>query len=196
MVDNIELIKPLLEFTSKDEFYMIEIIRRKKENPELGSNSRVVQTYYITSVKYLEQHYSEMKAIAEALNARVNIYLDKKSFTKAYSLHLVKMGDLLLSKDMNVVNRMYKKAAVKARIDNNTKSWIVDVDDCPDINGLTPIVDALHDIRPVGNKVITVLPSKSGFHIITKRFDVVSFGKLELNLDIHKNNPTNLYIPN
>lgn len=196
MVDNIELIKPLLDFTSKDEFYMIEIIRRKKENPELGSNSRVIQTYYITSIKYLDQHYPEMKAIADALNARVNIYLDKKSFEKAYSLHLQKMGDLLLSKDLAVVNRMYKKAAVKARIDNNTKSWIIDVDDCPSISGLTPILDALESIRPQGNKVVATLPSKSGFHLITKRFDVMSFDKLELNLDIHKNNPTNLYIPN
>jgi hypothetical protein len=36
-VDNIEIVKSLLSFDDKDTFYVVEIIRRKKENADLGS---------------------------------------------------------------------------------------------------------------------------------------------------------------
>jgi hypothetical protein len=39
MVDNFEIIKSLLQFDSEDDFYHLQILKRKKENPELGSNS-------------------------------------------------------------------------------------------------------------------------------------------------------------
>ena len=48
MIDNFELIKSLLKFESPDDFYHLQILKRKKENPELGSNSRVVKTYYVS----------------------------------------------------------------------------------------------------------------------------------------------------
>ena len=34
MIDNIELIKPLLNFTEKGDFYMLYVIKRKKDQPE------------------------------------------------------------------------------------------------------------------------------------------------------------------
>jgi hypothetical protein len=195
-VDNIEIVKSLLSFDDKDTFYVVEIIRRKKENADLGSNSRVIKTYYVNSLSYLDEFYSEMRVICNALNARACIYLCKKSYEKAYSLHLKKMGELLISRDLRVVNKMYSKAAVFAKKDsNNTTSWIVDVDDVSDESQLDLIKDALFKIRPEGDKVIATIPSRTGFHLITKRFDVIAFKKLGLGLDIHKNNPTNLYIP-
>lgn len=53
MINNLELILPLLEFLSEDDFYHLQIIKRKKEHPELGSNSYVVKTYYITPVCFI-----------------------------------------------------------------------------------------------------------------------------------------------
>ena len=53
MINNIEIIKTLLEFNSQDEFYHLQVLKRKKENPELGSNSYVVKTYYVGSIEYL-----------------------------------------------------------------------------------------------------------------------------------------------
>ncbi len=42
MINNIEIIKSLLKFESPDEFYFLQIIKRKKDNPEIGSNSLVI----------------------------------------------------------------------------------------------------------------------------------------------------------
>lgn len=52
MIDNIELILPFLKFESKDDFYYLQILQRKKENPQLGSNSRVIKNYYISSQEF------------------------------------------------------------------------------------------------------------------------------------------------
>ena len=56
MIHNIEIIKPLLRFSSEDDFYHLQILKRKKEHPELGSNSYVVKTYYVSSLDYLEKN--------------------------------------------------------------------------------------------------------------------------------------------
>jgi hypothetical protein len=58
-------------------------------------------------------------------------------------------------------------------------------------------VEVTYDYDP---KVIKVIPTKSGYHLITKRFDVMTFNKI-MSLqgdvpDIQKKNPTLLYLPN
>jgi hypothetical protein len=48
----------------------------------------------------------------------------------------------------------------------------------------------------VGPKIETIIPTKSGHHLITKRFDVVAFKEEYPDIDIQKKNPTLLYYPN
>jgi hypothetical protein len=40
----------------EDYFYFIQIIQRKKEIPELGSNNRVIRSYMISSLEKLEKN--------------------------------------------------------------------------------------------------------------------------------------------
>ena len=51
-----------------------------------------------------------------------------------------------------------------------------------------------------GGKVEAIIPTKNGYHFITKKFDVMEFQKI-MRLqgdvpDIQKKNPTLLYYPN
>lgn len=48
---------------------------------------------------------------------------------------------------------------------------------------------------PEGEKVLMELPTKNGIHLITKPFDKREFNKKYPLVDIHKDNPINLYIP-
>jgi hypothetical protein len=47
----------------------------------------------------------------------------------------------------------------------------------------------------VGPKIEAVIPTKSGHHLITKKFDVMKFKEKYPDLDIQKKNPTLLYCP-
>jgi len=57
------------------------------------------------------------------------------------------------------------------------------------------MLPTIERIKPIGNKLIDIIPSKNGYHVITSPFDVSEFSKSFPNIDIHKDNPTNLYIP-
>ena len=48
----------------------------------------------------------------------------------------------------------------------------------------------------VGPKIEKTIPTKNGYHLITKRFDVQAFSEKYPDIDIQKKNPTLLYYPN
>lgn len=200
MVDNLEKIKDLLTFDSEDSFYFLQILQRKKENPHLGRNSRVVKTYYITSLNYLEDHYEEIKSICNLFNARASINLNCKSFHKAWLEHNHIIANMLDSGDLRHVYKAYESACGKSLSVVSQKIWLVDVDECH-LEFLPEILQDIFVCDPVGDKVLSKLPSKTGFHLVTKPFNLQQFNIRIENipgmtcLDIHKNNPTNLYIP-
>ena len=76
-------------------------------------------------------------------------------------------------------------------------SWILDIDEHIDEARKTIIKKALKDIPPEGDKFITEIPSKNGIHMIVKPFNLQKAQHIlgAFEIDVHKNNPTNLYIP-
>lgn len=194
MIDNIELIKPLLLFQSKDDFYYLQILQRKKENNETGSNSRIIKNYYIGSIEYLENKYEEIKSLCNLFNARAYIRLNKRSYEKVAFKALVKITDSIYNKDYISCTRSYDKAIGANHNQSNNKMWIIDID-TNDQELLKQIVLKLYTLQPVGNKFKSVIPSKNGFHIITNPFNLQEFSKFQYSVEIHKDNPTNLYIP-
>ena len=54
MIDIFNEIKDLLVFENDDDFFYLQILQRKKENPQLGSNSRVIKNYYINNLDLTE----------------------------------------------------------------------------------------------------------------------------------------------
>ncbi len=57
MIDNIELIKPLLNFSEPGDFYMLLVLKRKKDQPEGERDNhqsvRTIKTYCIESIEHL-----------------------------------------------------------------------------------------------------------------------------------------------
>jgi hypothetical protein len=74
------------------------------------------------------------------------------------------------------------------------KRWIVDID-TKDEEALLKIMKLVNTCRPEGNKIYATIPTKSGYHLITGRFDVMEFKKHYPDIDIQKKNPTLLYLP-
>lgn len=84
MINNILAIKSLLHFQSEDDFYHLQILKRKKEHPELGSNSYVVKTYYIRSVEYLEKEISGDSVVVRVSRCS-SVHQSQRSFFRAHS---------------------------------------------------------------------------------------------------------------
>ena len=198
MIDNLELIKPLLEFKSPNDFYYLQILQRKKENSELGSNSRVIKNYYIKSIEHLELIYQEIKDLCILFNARASIRLNRRSFEKVAFKTLQNIANSMSNKEYSFINKSYDRACGLGHNDKN-KSWIIDIDK-NELPFVDLIIESFQIVEPFGDKLITKIPSKTGIHLITKPFNVLEFTNnlkkhVDIHLDIQKDNPTNLFIP-
>jgi len=199
-VDNFELIKSLLEFPHKDIFYFVQILQRKKDHKgeRLGgsnNNSRLIKAYYITSVEKLEIHRKEMITLAHVFNARVSINLNPRNFQKAAFHLLQKIANQMSNGDYHNIRKSYESICGEYHSEID-KRWLIDLDMEQLIlkeEILSYIVDSHREINKKDYGVIAGIPSKTGLHIITNPFNLEHWKWKDV--EIHKNNPTNLYIP-
>ena len=203
MVNNSEQIVKLLNFRTKDDFYFIQILKRKKEHPELGSNSHVVKTYYIKSIDDFDFHFPEMKCLADFHNARVCINLNRRSFEKMAFHTMRKVADQIMNKDFKSVRAAYNSVCGEYSQETD-KIWIIDLDG-EDTKKLTEISNFIRYLKPfdfinfntgeIKEKIVATLSTKNGLHLLTHPLDVQEFKKKYSDIEIHKNNPTIIYIP-
>ena len=196
MIDNFDLIKPMLNFESEDEFYFVQILQRKKDNPNgvNGSNnsSRLIKAYYINSVEHLDMFKEEMIFFATHFNARVGINLNKRSYEKTAFNTLKKIAEVMHNKNFKMVKRAWNTSC--GVHNGGDKIWLLDID-VKDVDYINNVQSFVQTQQPSGNKILGVIPSRAGCHIITKGFDLRCFKDEYPEIEIHKNNPTNLYIP-
>jgi len=200
MVNNLEQIKKLLTFDSEDDFYHLQILKRKKEHPDLGSNSYLVKTYYIKSLYSLNFYMPEIICLCDFHNARGCINLNKRSFEKASFNTIKKITDQIMNKDYRSTRNAYN--SVCGSVGNpkkGDKKWIIDVD-IKGAKGLREIED-LFTIIPE-EVYVDVLKTKNGWHLITNPFNLQQFNQDYEKYfgcvnphDFQKDNPTILYIP-
>lgn len=187
-------IRHLLTFDSEDDFYYLQILQRKKENPQLGSNSRVIRNYYIKSTEHLDKRYQEIMALCQIFNARAMLRLNKRSFSKVAFKAMINVANSMGNGEYGFVNKSYDRACGQGHNDKN-KKWILDIDGemvDADYNEMNLFIDSC---EPEGDKFIIRIPTKNGFHVITKPFNLSQFARVYPNISIHKDNPINLYIP-
>lgn len=79
-VDNFDLVSKIIQFNSSDDFYYVEIIKRKKDNPTDAFRYRQFIKYYvITSVQQLQSLKQEIMQLCQNNNARAYILLNPRS---------------------------------------------------------------------------------------------------------------------
>lgn len=198
MIDNFDKIRELLYFNSDDDFYFIQVLQRKKDYGHRkvnGSNnsSRLIKGYYVSSLKYFDFVTPEIKALCDVFGARAGINLNKRSFERCAYYHLKKVTDQILNGEYKKQPKAYN-SVVGAHSNEKDKRWILDIDDVGrDANEM--VLFAERKCEPEGAKYITTIPSRNGYHLIMSPFNVQKFNKQYPDVEVHKNNPTNLYVP-
>ena len=194
MIDNLNLIKPLLNFDDEDDFYMLYVFKRKKDQSTDKANHqsvRTIRSYCIKSVEQLEERYDEIKMLCEVFKARAYIHIQKQSH-KDVSL------DMLVTLAERIKCGQHKQQglfdSVVGQLKTHEKRWVVDID-VKDLEVVRQVGAVVNTVKPEGDKIEAIIRTKSGFHLITKRFDVQEFKKQYPGIDIQKKNPTLLYYP-
>jgi hypothetical protein len=200
MINNIEQIKSLLNYSEPGDFYMLYVFKRKKDQPPAERDNhqsvRTVKSYCIESVDHLERRYEEIMQLCEMFKARAYIHVQKQNHRDVSLSMMVALAQRIQdgnSKQQGLFD------SVVGQIKTQEKRWIVDIDTKDEIavHRAAHIVDS---VRPEGPKIEAVIPTKNGYHLITSRFDILEFnhkmkwfGEVP---DIQKKNPTLLYYPN
>lgn len=212
MINNLELIRPLLNFEKKGDFYMLYVFKRKKDQPEGERDNhqsvRTIKTYCIESIEHLERRYDEIIQLCEMFKARAYIHVQKQNHFDVSLNMMVALAQRI--QDGNT-NQKGLFDSVVGQIKTQEKRWIIDVDDMMEASPMmmayieyecAPFTKVRFDEagipngHEVGPKIEAIIPTKSGHHLITKKFDVMKFKEMYPNLDIQKKNPTLLYYPN
>ena len=198
-INNIEIIKPLLKWNDPNDFHFVQILRRKKENPDNTSNSQTIRTYYIHSADYLEEKFSEMKILSQHFHARVYINLNRRNYEQLAFQMLKKLSDCMINKAYKDIKNAYDSVCGNFHAEKE-KKWVVDLDDEHyDADDKYCIIKL---IKETGGTIYTEIPTINGIHLISSPFntkelnDRLSVVWKDMNKyypDIQKNNPTLLY---
>jgi len=206
-IDNFEQLRDHIIIDSEDDFYFLQILQRKKDNPEIGSNSRVINTYFITSKEHYDKIKTEVIALCEVFNARASLRLNKRSWRKTAFKSLQVIANQMANGDFRHVKNAFTRSAGLAHNDK-IKKWIIDIDF--DGEGqpteydrvvkketALDMLDFMNQCMQMGKKFVALVESKTGYHLIVTSFNLQEFKtKWPREMpDIHKDNPTNLYIP-
>jgi len=197
MINNIEQIKSLLNFEEAGDFYMLYILKRKKDQPvgerDNHQSVRTIKTYCIESIDHLERRYDEIKQLCEMFKARAYIHVQKQNHRDVSLNMMVALAQRI--QDGNLKQQGLFDSVV-GQIKTQEKRWIVDID-TKDEQVDREVQEFINtECRPFGMKIIANIPTKNGHHLITERFDVKVFSEKYPAIDIQKKNPTLLYLPN
>lgn len=214
MINNFEQIKKLLKFPPEniDIFYIVEIIQRKKDDGSLERNMNLIKSWDIPatiSLIHLQPHIIKM---CEHFNARAYIRLNMRSYRKVALEALKIMASHIADGNYHACKKAFFSAAGQFHSDPE-KKWLIDIDEEPGNfakrrEKVWPeVCDTIIEIcnndpnyhygpnYPNGNPIIITIPTKNGYHLITHPFNQQKFKEKYPEIEIHKDNPTVLYIP-
>lgn len=201
IIDNFDKVRKYLVFdrdNDPDLFYYVQIIqRRKDEGVTIKKNCKTIRSYYVTSLRYWDDHIEQIKELCKTFKARAYIHLVPRSWRKCTLMAFGELATYLRSNQCSSLRKLTEEMAGKYIADGVQKLWIIDVD-TKDQDVVNEVSATVNDCKPNGDKIIDFIPTKNGYHIITKPFDLSEFRIYysEKELDIHKNNPTLLYYEN
>ena len=195
-IDNFDLIKKHINTSGESEFYMLQIMRRSKDQKENGGKRKqtIIKSYFISSAEYLEYKRDEIIGLCEMFNARAYINLNKKSYKQVSLKALEILAGKIAHEEYNI-KTLFESACGQTGACDGMKTWIVDFDS-KDLDELDRVKNIIEMVEPKGvSKIVETVPTRQGYHLITRPFNKKAFNELyNEKIDVHDNNPTCLYI--
>ena len=204
MTDNFERFRPFMQLPEEDggdAYYVIELVRRGKDCPELPAANYHFKNYYIDTLKKYDRLQEEIRTLCRTIRLRAYIGVNRKSFRQVTMNTIAEMSRRAALDDFRRPYAVFESCSGKF-VDKEDKHWVVDIDDCTlhGKNQMTPkwkfVAQDISQCKPEGDKIELVVPTRSGVHLITKPFNLQDFqwhAKGYEFPDIKKNHLTLLY---
>lgn len=178
-----------------DTFIYTEMLDRGKRKGNNGH--RLVKTFYHRSVEEFWEQWPTIKQLCDLARVRACTRLAQRSYRKVGATFTRMVVEAALTDNFAGMKSLYNRAC--GTTSPNAKLWLFDVD-VPD-----EASEKFGEFLNAYALRIATIPSKKGLHYITPPFDfrlwIGAIGErcgtdgLPPNVSLHKDNPTNLYIP-
>lgn len=211
MTDNFKFYRNYIEeqfnlstLSEGDTYFVVELMRRGKDNPDLPAANYHFKNYYIRKIEDLDKYENEIKLLCEVMRLRAYASVNYKSFKQVTLNTLLELSRRVAKNDFKKNYNVYESAS-GSYVHSKNKRWVIDLDDCESDDEYVSVVEScINNCKPLNtNKIITKIPTRSGIHLITKPFDkeqfieeckcnyiTLKYGKTP---DIKKNHLTLLY---
>ena len=200
MKNNFDLVRKMLDFGSSDTYYFLQILKRRKDNPDLGKDMKVIGDYFIYSMEQFNRMEDEIIQVCITHNARAYFRINKRSSKKTAMQMLKRVNDLIISENYKEVKNAFSSVSGEFHGDED-KKWIVDIDDVSidtfnHSKEQIEIRELIYNLQLETGKepMMKFIPTKSGIHIITRPFNLKNFKEKYPDVDVHKDNMVILYL--
>lgn len=210
MVNNFEYIKKHMSFQNERSFYFIQIIKRKKENPELKSYSRPIESFYVFSKDDLDRYMPHIIDKCEKNRARAYVKMNCLDAQSVMLENIATITRMIRDNDWKGMSKSLNSACGQCgKQDGNEKLYLVDLDDeyADKVEEIKSFIESLqpiryreideynHTIKEQISKIKMEVPTKHGTHLLVTGFDKQSFKQKYPNIDVHDDGITLLYFP-
>ena len=196
MTDNFDIIKDFISKNTlnKGDFYFVQILKRRKENPDLKKDVSVIENLFFYSIDDFDKYKEQIIYLCQENNARAYIRINKRNETKIAlqtiriaieeilsgnyrpkfeilateepqrSLEAIKVITDAISNGDYSFCKYSHLSACGQFASDPVKKWVIDVDDKSIVN------DVKNHLANITTILLT-LPTKNGFHFITTGFN-------------------------
>ena len=202
IINNLELIAPLLPKNNPKVFCHMQIVCRAKDHKDEKVKEGAIKTYFIKNEEHLRKIMPEVILLCEHYGARAYINVSPKSFEKLQKLMLVKLASLVCEGNIQNPRKTLNSAA--GALTSRNPIWIVDVDNMEikelllgwfdnyfKLDPTLPFCNTREELYLTG-----IIPTKQGCHLLVRPFNLKEFNSNFPDVDVHKNSMgTLLYYP-
>lgn len=197
IVDNFDLIKPLLKFDNNKLIIQVQVLQRRKDastNSKGSNRNRTIRSYHFYSMKQFEEKIDEIKGLCNYFNARAYININPKGLLEImWKLNLMTIETIKCIANSNTIVGLHgivDSAIAQVSAKKEYDTWMVDVDD---LSQKEAMIEEINKAKSGFDKnFIIEIPTVSGCHLITHRFDARQFTQKFPNT-LKKNSATLLY---
>ena len=207
MTDNFNRFREFMQLPEQeggDAYYVIELVRRGKDCPDLPAANYHFKNYYIDTLAKYDKVKDEIRLLCRTIRLRAYASVCRKSFRRVTMNTLAEMARRAALDDFRRPYAVFESCSGKD-LGKDDKFWVVDIDDCQ-FNTLSHvkkrrlIIETVNSCEPAGQKMEMMLPTRTGVHLITRPFNLEQFNRLckenpeiEEIPDVKKNHLTLLF---
>ena len=158
-----------------DKYYVVELMRRGKDNPDMPAANYHFKNYYIYSWRDLAKYEEEIKNICELLLLRAYCSVNYKLMSQVALDTMAESARRIASHDYKKFYAIFESCSGKF-VDHNNGMWVIDVDEQlarVDYNNLVNYINKMDSRYKL--KVVFTMPTKSGLHLICRPFNLKQF---------------------